>query len=225
MEKLERMVQEVESQVRQIGATLGKVALDARVINALREVPRHEFVPASQLPLVYENEALPVGHGQIIPQPGMVAVMTDLLRLDGNDVVLEVGTGTGYHTAVLSQLVRKVYSVEANRDMAAAAGPRLQRLGYGNIEVHAGNGYFGWREHAPYDAILVTAAVDEIPRPLIDQLKRGGRMVVPVNHSNFGQDLLLIERNSAGTIATTEIMAVSFPPLACESGGYVERHA
>lgn len=225
MEKLERMVREVESQARQIGASLGRTALDARVINALREVPRHEFVPAGMLPLAYENEALPIGDGQIIPQPGMVAVMTDLLRLDGDDIVLEVGTGTGYHTAVLARLARKVYSVEADRDMAAAAGQRLRRLGYGNVEGHVGNGYFGWREHAPYDAILVTAAVDRIPRPLIDQLKPGGRMVVPVNHSNFGQDLLLVEKNSEGITATTEIMAVSFPPLAYESNGYAERHA
>lgn len=219
MEKLDRMVRDVESQFRHMGARIGKAALGERVAGALREVPRHEFVPASMLPFAYDNEALPIGHGQIIPPPYIVAVMTELLRLEEGDVVLEIGTGTGYQAAVLARLARKVYSVELHRELAAAAMRRLQRLGHGNIEVAVGNGYFGWKDGAPYDAILVTAAVDEIPGPLLEQLGEGGRMVVPVNHSNAGQDLLLVEKGARGAIATTEIMPVSFTPLACGPNG------
>lgn len=220
MEKLDRMVREVESQVRRMGAATGKEVLDGRVIGALREVPRHEFVPASMLPLAYENEPLPIGNGQIVPQPYLVALMTDLLRLRSDDVVLEVGTGTGYHAAVLSRLAGKIYSVEINRDMAETAAQRLRRLGYGNVEVCIGNGYFGWRAGAPYDAILVTAATDEIPPRLLDQIGAGGRMVIPVNHSNFGQDLLLVEKGRSGGVSIREIMPVSFAPLVLTVGGY-----
>ena len=150
---------------------------DPRVKDAIARVPRHLFVPPAQQPYAYENRPLPIGHGQTISQPYIVALMTDLLKLGKQDRVLEIGTGSGYQAAVLAELVRSVYTIEIVAPLATEARARLERLGYRNVEVRTGDGYKGWEERAPFDAIMVTAGADEVPRPLIRQLKPGGRMV------------------------------------------------
>ena len=182
-------------------------------MQALGEVRRHEFVPESQRAQAYENHPLPIGHGQTISQPYIVALMTDLVQPEVDDVVLEVGTGSGYQAAVLAKLVRRVYSMEIIEPLAKQARQRLDRLGYGNVESKLADGYFGWEEHAPYDAIVVTAAASHVPPPLIQQLKPGGRLVIPVGGRFAIQYLLLIEKSENGEILTKQITAVRFVPL------------
>ena len=191
----------------------GKTGFSGRVLDALNEVPRHEFVPKSELREAYDNHPLPIGHGQTISQPYIVALMTDLVDPEPGDVVLEIGTGSGYQAAVLAGLVEKVYSIEIIEPLADQAKARLARLGYGNVETRLGDGYFGWEEHAPFDAIVVTAAASHVPPPLIEQLKPGGRMVIPVGGRFQVQYLLLVEKAAAGEIVTRQITAVRFVPL------------
>jgi protein-L-isoaspartate(D-aspartate) O-methyltransferase len=191
----------------------GKSGFSARVLAAMNEVPRHEFVPESELREAYDNHPLPIGHGQTISQPYIVALMTDLVDPEPGDVVLEIGTGSGYQAAVLAGLVEKVYSIEIIEPLADQAKARLARLGYGNVETRLGDGYFGWEEHAPFDAIVVTAAASHVPPPLIEQLKPGGRMVIPVGGRFQVQYLLLVEKAAAGEIVTRQITAVRFVPL------------
>jgi len=183
------------------------------ILQALESVPRHEFVPEQQKPEAYGNFPLPIGYGQTISQPYIVALMTDLVRPGPDDVVLEVGTGSGYQAAVLAKLVKHVYSMEIIEPLAEQARKRLERLGYGNVETRLGDGYFGWEEHAPYDAIVVTAAASHVPPPLIEQLKPGGRLVIPVGGRFAIQYLLLIEKTEEGEIMTRQITAVRFVPL------------
>ena len=183
------------------------------ILQSLASVPRHEFVPEQQKPKAYGNFPLPIGYGQTISQPSIVALMTDLVRPGPDDVVLEVGTGSGYQAAVLAKLVKRVYSMEIIEPLAEQAGKRLERLGYGNVETRLGDGYFGWEEHAPYDAIIVTAAASHVPPPLIEQLKPGGRLVIPVGGRFAIQYLLLIEKSEDGEILTRQITAVRFVPL------------
>ena len=159
---------------------IGKTKLDDRVLRAMAKVPRHEFVPIEVQPYAYLNRPLPIGFDKTISQPLMVAVMTDLLDLKPDDVVLEIGTGLGYQSAVIAELAGRVYTVELIDELAQRAVQRLKQEGYTNVEVRVGNGYFGWPEHAPFDKVIVTAAPDLIPPPLINQLKAGGRMVIPV---------------------------------------------
>ena len=194
----------------------GKDGLDEHVLQALLDVDRHEFVPEQLRPQAYANQPLPIGHGQTISQPYIVALMTDLAAADRDDVVLEVGTGSGYQAAVLAKLVKQVYSIEIIEPLAKQARSRLQRLGYSNVVTSTGDGYFGWEEHAPFDAIVVTAAASHVPPPLIAQLKPGGRMVIPVGGRFTVQYLLLLEKTAAGDVLTRHITAVRFVPLTGE---------
>ena len=198
-------------------STLPGGALDSRVLEVLGEVRRHEFVPDGQRAQAYKNHPLPIGHGQTISQPSIVALMTDLVKAEPEHVVLEVGTGSGYQAAVLAKLVKQVYSIEIIEPLAQEAAERLERLGYENIETKLGDGYFGWQEHGPFDAIVVTAAASHVPPPLIQQLKPGGRMVIPVGGRFQIQSLLLIEKTLEEEIVTRQITAVRFVPL---TGGH-----
>ena len=207
------MTEEVAAHARESRAETGKPALDARVMEVMGKVPRHEFVPAEQLPYAYQNRPLPIGHGQTISQPYIVALMTDLARAEPGHKVLEVGTGSGYQAAVMAHLAQAVYSIEIVEPLGLQATQRLQRLGYDKVKVRLGDGYHGWEEHAPYDAILVTAAASHVPPPLIRQLKPGGRMVIPVGAAFMAQQLMLVEKNRDGTVSTRQILPVVFVPL------------
>ncbi len=210
------LVKIVESDVRATRRFIGKAALDPRVIAALASVPRHAFVPERQKPNAYLNRPLPIGHGQTISQPYIVALMTDMLGVDAGDVVLEVGTGSGYQAAILAGLVKQVYTIEIIEPLGLAADARLKRLGYDNVRTRLGDGYYGWPEHAPYDAIVVTAAASHVPPPLIAQLKRGGRMAIPVGGRFLTQQLLLIEKGLDGAVTTRQVLPVRFVPLTGE---------
>jgi protein-L-isoaspartate(D-aspartate) O-methyltransferase len=208
-----RMIDEIANDVRLTGRETGRAALALPVMNALRTVPRHLFVPADLRNAAYANRPLPIGHGQTISQPYIVALMTDLLRVDRDDVVLEVGTGSGYQAAVLSPLVKKVYTVEIIAPLAQQASTRLRSLGYRNVTVRHADGYNGWKEAAPFDAIIVTAAATHIPPPLIQQLKPGGRMMIPVGGPFATQSLMLVEKTNAGKVRTRQVLPVVFVPL------------
>ena len=189
---------------------------DPSVKDAIARVPRHLFVPPAQQPYAYENRPLPIGHKQTISQPYVVALMTDLLKPGKQDRVLEIGTGSGYQAAVLAELVRSVYTIEIVEPLAVEARERLERLGYRNVEVRTGDGYKGWEEQAPFDAIMVTAGADEIPPPLLRQLKPGGRMVIPVGPAGSVQHLTLIEKQADGSIHSRRIVPVRFVPFTRE---------
>ena len=191
------------------GDELGKSALDERVLAAMGQVPRHAFVPLPLTPHAYRDTPLPIGFDKTISQPFIVAVMSDLLELRPGDVVLEIGTGLGYQAAVLSRLVGWVWSVEVIEELAAEAEKRLRRLGYDNIGIRIGDGASGWAEHAPYDRIIVTAAAELIPPPLIQQLKPGGRMVLPTGTAEK-QKLAVVQRDEAGRTHVRELMSVQF---------------
>jgi len=186
---------------------------DPAVLAAMRRVPRHEFVGPDLRDAAYEDHPLPIGYGQTISQPYIVAVMTELLHPRPEHTVLEIGTGSGYQAAVLACIVRKVYTMEVIPELAREAAERLKRLGYTNVEVRHGDGYYGWPEHAPYDGIIVTAAASHIPPSLLDQLKPGGRMVIPVGPPMLVQSLVLVQKAPDGTIHQKEIMSVRFVPL------------
>jgi protein-L-isoaspartate(D-aspartate) O-methyltransferase len=209
------LVQELRAQGR-YDPPPGREGFSERVLNALGEVRRHEFVPRGSWREAYDNHPLPIGHGQTISQPYIVALMTELIDPDPGDVVLEIGTGSGYQAAVLAELVKQVYSIEIIEPLADQAAERLERLGYGNVTTKLDDGYHGWSEHAPYDAIVVTAAASHVPPPLIAQLKPGGRMVIPVGGRFQVQYLLLVEKSVAGEIVTRQITAVRFVPLTGE---------
>jgi protein-L-isoaspartate(D-aspartate) O-methyltransferase len=183
------------------------------VLDAMRRVPRHEFVPATVRDDAYLDSPLPIGSGQTISQPYIVALMTELARPTPADRALEVGTGSGYQAAVLSRLVSRVFSVEVVDTLARSADATLRRLGYSNVTVRNGDGYLGWPDEAPFDIILVTAAPEEVPRALIAQLKPGGRLVVPVGRVHDVQDLQLIEKDAAGRVSTRSVIPVRFVPL------------
>ena len=186
---------------------------DARVLAAMREVPRHRFVPEALQRQAYEDRPLPIGHDQTISQPYIVALMTALARPGPGDRALEVGTGSGYQAAVLSRLVSHVYTIELVDALARSAEQHLKELGYTNVTTRAGDGYAGWPEMAPFDIILVTAAPDHVPAPLLEQLKAGGRMVVPVGPVADVQELQLIEKDSEGRTRSTRVAPVRFVPL------------
>ncbi len=207
-----QMILEVVAETVFLTQKLGRAALNARVIEVMSKIPRHEFVPVELRPYAYLNRPLPVGCGKTISQPFIIAIMTDLLEPQADDVVLEVGTGVGYQAAILAELVQRVYSVEIIDELAQHAKRRLMRLGYRNIEVRTGNGYYGWPEHAPFDKIIVTAAPDLIPPPLLAQLKPGGRMVIPAGIPDE-QQLMLVEKAENGTLATSNILPVRFSEL------------
>ena len=211
-EQRREMIAAIRMTAEHLVAEIGKTALDDRVLRAMAKVPRHEFVPLEVQPYAYLNRLLPIGFDKTISQPLMVAVMTDLLELKPDDVVLEIGTGLGYQSAVLAELVAKVYTVELIDELAQRAEERLEREGCSNVELRVGNGYVGWPEHAPFDKIIVTAAPDLIPPPLLNQLKAGGRMVLPVGLPD-AQQLVLVEKHVNGKIRTKEVMQVLFSLL------------
>jgi protein-L-isoaspartate(D-aspartate) O-methyltransferase len=186
------------------------------VMQALATVPRHEFVPDDEMRFAYDNRPLPIGHGQTISQPYIVALMTHLMQPEQGDAVLEVGTGSGYQAAILSGLVGSVHTIEIIEPLLIEATGRLERLGYDNVTAKLGDGYYGWEEHAPFDAIVVTAAASHVPPPLIRQLRPGGRLIIPVGGRFLTQQLLLIEKADGGEIVTRQIAAVRFVPLTGE---------
>ena len=212
------MVQAVERTVVETRRATGIGTLDPRVLRVLGRIPRHEFVPEHLQTRAYENRPLPIGHGQTISQPYIVALMTDLLSVGKDSVVLEVGTGSGYQAAVLGDLVEKVFTIEIIEPLGIQARARLKRLGFGNITVRVADGYYGWKEHAPFDAIIVTAAAGHVPPPLVKQLKPGGIMVIPVGKRFFGaQQLVLVKKGDEGEVTTRQILPVAFVPL---TGGH-----
>jgi protein-L-isoaspartate(D-aspartate) O-methyltransferase len=186
---------------------------DERVLAAMRKVPRHEFVPESEQRTAYRDTPLPIGESQTISQPYIVALMTELARPEKHHRVLEIGTGSGYQTAVLAELVDHVYSIEIEPTLARTASDILRKLGYDNVTVRAGDGYVGWQEHAPFDVIVITAAPDHVPEPLIEQLAPGGRMVVPVGPIAGTQQLRVLEKDTAGNVTSTVVAPVRFVPL------------
>ena len=206
------MVLEIAAQTVLAGERIGKYNLDARVMEVMGKVPRHEFVPVEIQPYAYLNRPLPIGFDKTISQPFIVALMTDMLEIRKEDVVLEIGTGLGYQAAVLAELAHKVYSMEIIEALAQQAVKRLSRAGYRNVEVKVANGSYGLPEHAPFDKVMVTAAPDLIPPPLINQLKPGGRMVIPAGLSD-NQQLILVEKSANGRLSTREILPVRFSQL------------
>lgn len=186
---------------------------DPLVLDAMRTVPRHRFVPDNQLRRAYADTPLPIGHGQTISQPFIVAFMTEQLKPRADMTVLEIGTGSAYQAAVLGQIVEQVYTVEIVEPLASQATRRLRRLGYDNVVVRHGDGYEGWAEHAPFDAIIVTAAAEYIPPPLLAQLKPGGRMMIPVGSPFSTQRLMLVEKSANGEIRSRNLMPVRFVPF------------
>jgi len=209
----QRMIDDIESEVAFTRHMIGRDHLDLRVMAAMREVPRDTFVPPDLIDAAFDNGPLPIGHGQTISQPYIVALMTDMLQLQPEHRILEIGTGSGYQTAILSQLCRQVYSVEVVPELSEAAQRLFQRLGYDNIQTRTGNGYAGWPEHAPYDGIIVTAAASQIPPALLEQLKPGGRLVIPVGEPYSHQELFLVDKDPQGEIHTRGILGVAFVPL------------
>ena len=208
----QRMLMEIAVKTIYVSARLGKAALDRRVLNALAEVPRHAFVPLALQPYAYADTPLPIGFDKTISQPFIVALMTDLLELAPTDTVLEIGSGLGYQSAILSRLATRVYSIELIEELAAQARHRLHRQHYDNVEVRIGNGCRGWPEHAPFDKIIVTAAPELIPPSLIYQLKPGGRMVIPAGLPDE-QQLTLVEKDNSGKLSTKQILPVCFSLL------------
>ncbi|HEU5284603.1 MAG TPA: protein-L-isoaspartate(D-aspartate) O-methyltransferase [Burkholderiales bacterium] len=211
------MLGEIERTTVQTARETGRRALDARVLSAMGAVQRHLFVPAGQQRYAYENRPLPIGHGQTISQPYIVALMTDLMQVEPDDAVLEIGTGSGYQAAVLAELVKSVFTIEIVEPLGKSAAERLRRLGYRQVHVKVADGYHGWPEHAPFDAIIVTAAASHVPPPLVRQLKPGGRMVIPVGTAFLTQHLMLVEKRRDGSVVSRQILPVQFVPL---TGGH-----
>ena len=207
-----RMLAEISAHAVQLRETIGKSAFDQRVMAAMERVPRHEFVPIEFQSYAYANIPVPIGFRKTISQPFIVALMTDLLDIGPEDAVLEIGTGLGYQAAILAQLARKVYSIEIIGELGRQARQRLHRQGCANVELKIANGYNGWSEHAPFDRVIVTAAPDLIPPPLIQQLKAGGKLVVPAGLHD-AQTLILVEKPRNGGITTKEILPVRFSQL------------
>lgn len=187
------------------------------VLRAMRTVPRHKFVPEDQVSRAYEDHPLPIGEGQTISQPYIVALMTQVVKVKPGDRVLEIGTGSGYQAAVLAELTEEVYTIEILDTLGRRAAKRLDELGYSQIHTKVGNGYYGWEEHAPYDAIIVTCAPDHIPRPLIAQLAVGGRMVIPVGPQGAYQSLWLLEKQADGEVQRRNLGGVRFVPMTGEA--------
>jgi protein-L-isoaspartate(D-aspartate) O-methyltransferase len=207
------LMAEIQRDAAATADSTGRPRFSPRVIGAMEKVLRHRFVPPGQAGSAYENRPLPIGHGQTISQPYIVALMTELLEPKREDVILEIGTGSGYQAAVLAELVARVHTIEIVPQLYESARSRLEQLGYRNVELKLGDGYYGWAEHAPYDGIIVTAAANSIPPPLIHQLKPGGRMVIPVGAPFQMQDLILLRKDAKGKVTTTSILPVAFVPL------------
>jgi protein-L-isoaspartate(D-aspartate) O-methyltransferase len=211
--KRREMVRAIEADVRETSSYISKKSLDPRVMSVMGTVERHRFVPDTELAWAYANQPLPIGHGQTISQPYIVALMTDLINVDPGDKVLEIGTGSGYQAAVLAEMGADVYTMEIIEGLAQEAEKRLAGLEYDRVKTRHGDGYYGWQEEAPFDAIVVTAASGHIPPPLIQQLKPGGIMVLPVGSRFLVQHLVLVTKDSTGAITTRQILPVRFVPL------------
>ncbi len=211
------MLQTIEEEVRYTQSYLGIDQLDPRVMKAMAEVPRHEFVPAERRLFAYDNGPLYIGHGQTISQPYIVAVMTHFVAPQKDHRVLDVGTGSGYQAAVLSRLVKQVYGVERIETLAEQARQRFRELGYDNIQIKVGDGVEGWIEHAPYDGIVVAAAAPYVPTALVAQLKSPGKMVIPLGQPSMSQELVLLEKSETGEISTRNLLPVAFVPLVSDT--------
>lgn len=208
----QRMLDEIEHEMQYTASMLGIDHLSAPVRTALLEVPRHAFVPDALQDAAYDNTPLPIGDGQTISQPYIVAIMTELLALAPDDQVLEIGTGSGYQTAILARMVRRVYSIEIVDTLARRAAQRLKLLGFENVHTRSGDGYHGWPEVAPFNAIMITAATAAVPPPLFEQLAPGGRLIVPVD-VGFNQELMLFSKSSTGDLSHRKLLPVAFVPL------------
>jgi protein-L-isoaspartate(D-aspartate) O-methyltransferase len=208
-----QMIRLIEADVRSTSQYLKRSALDTRVLDAMARVPRHEFVPPDLIDKAYQNRPLPIGHGQTISQPYIVAIMTDLLDIEPGQRILEIGTGSGYQAAVLAEVAARVWSIEIIEALGEQAKTRLRRLGYDKVEVRLGDGYYGWPEHAPFDAIIVTAAASHVPPPLLQQLKPGAKMIIPVGSRFSTQQLVLITRGEDDEFITRQVLPVRFVPL------------
>ena len=213
----QQMIEEIEQDVIKTSKYIDQKGFDKRVMQAMNTTPRHEFVPENQLDSAYDNRPLPIGYGQTISQPYIVALMTDLLKPEATHKVLEIGTGSGYQAAVLSELVDQVYSIEIVEPLARRTAEKIKKLEYKNIHTLIADGYHGWPEHAPFDSIIVTAAISHIPPPLVNQLNNGGRMVIPVGTRFQTQYLTLVEKDAEGKITTRQILPVLFVPF---TGGH-----
>jgi protein-L-isoaspartate(D-aspartate) O-methyltransferase len=210
------MVETIKKGTKSTSRSVGRLTLEKKVIGAVGSVKRHKFVPENYRVNAYDNRPLPIGHGQTISQPYIVAAMTELLDLKESDRVLEVGTGSGYQAAVLAHIVKKVYTLEIIEPLGLKAKERLKELGYKNIEVQIGDGYYGLKSKAPFDAIIVTAAAGQIPPPLLKQLKPGGRMVIPVGSQFYVQQLVFVKKDMNGKVTVRQIIPVRFVPLTGE---------
>ena len=208
---------DIEDGVSLTSKLIGKQRLDDRVMTAMLQVPREDFVPSGMRHAAFRDGALPIGHGQTISQPYIVALMTDMLQLNEDSVVLEIGTGSGYQAAILACLAQQVYSIERISALALAAQQRLRDMGYDNVETRCGDGYQGWPEKAPFDAITVTAAAAFIPPALLEQLKPGGRMVIPIGMPSMHQELMLVSKDRLGETHSSSLLGVAFVPLVEES--------
>lgn len=207
------MVRRIEDHARHAGGVLGADGLSPRVLEAMATVPRHRFVPDGRRAEAYADRPLSIGHGQTISQPFIVALMTHLLEPEPGDRVLEIGTGSAYQAAVLSPLVARVCTIEIVAPLGEAAAARLDRLGYANVETRIADGYHGWPECGPFDGIVVTAAIDHVPPPLVQQLAPGGRMVIPVGRAFAVQHLTLIEKTADGEVRSRQLLPVRFVPF------------
>ena len=217
--KHQHLLETIKEEAKLTASYTGRKTFNPRVMNAMAEVIRENFVPSQYLPFAYDNGPLPIGYGQTISQPYIVALMTDLLDLTDGSIVLEVGTGSGYQAAVLSRLAKQVYTIERVKELAESAGERLKELGYDNIEIRNRDGYIGWQEKAPFDGIIVTAAASHIPPALIEQLKPGGRMLIPIGLPHMYQELMLLTKDEDGTTHTESLLGVAFVPLITDEEG------
>lgn len=220
--KVDAMLRTIEREARLTASLTGRSTFDPRVMEALEQVPRDAFVPPEMLDQAFDNGPLPIGRGQTISQPYIVALMTDLLEPQATQTILEIGTGSGYQAAILALLVKQVYSLEIIPSLAAQAAGLLSRLGYDNVAVRTGDGHTGCPEHAPYDGIIITAAATHLPPALLEQLRPGGRLVVPVGLPYMAQELLLVEKDQAGRLHTRDILGVAFVPM---TGGSSQRRS
>lgn len=208
----ERMVEDIEAHALRAPG-VAEEGISSTVLDAMRAIPRHEFVPEDVEEYAYQDRPIPIGYGQTISQPFIVALMTDLLDVEPGDKVLEIGTGSGYQAAVLSPLVEQVYSIEIVPELGERASDVLDKLGFANVETKVADGYYGWPEEAPFDAIVVTAAASHIPPPLVEQLEPGGRMVIPVGGAFSTQQLMLIEKQPDGSVTSRQLLPVQFVPF------------
>jgi protein-L-isoaspartate(D-aspartate) O-methyltransferase len=212
-----QMVDEIAATARITAGDTRRPAFSGPVMAALSKVPRHRFVPRDHERAAYENRPLPIGHGQTISQPYIVALMTDLMNVRPHHVVLEVGTGSGYQAAILAELAQTVCTIEIVEPLARQAAERLRALGYPQVRTRVGDGYYGWEDCGPFDSIIVTAAASQVPPPLLKQLKPGGRIVIPIGAPFLTQQLMLVDKQPDGTIVTRQVLPVRFVPL---TGGH-----